>query len=267
MISITMENNIRKNKIKSILPNAAAVLLALLVWQGVAVLVGEEILLASPVRVVVRFFELLGEKTFWSALGYTFLKITGGFFLGFAVGSVLAVTAGRFKVAEILLRPFLVTIKTVPVASFIVISLIWLSSKDLSVFISFLMVLPIIYTNILEGLKNTDKKLLEAATVYGMSWIKRFKYIHLPALRTHLLSACSLALGLAWKSGIAAEIIGIPDGSVGEMFYYAKAYINTRDLLAWTLTVVLVSVLFEKAFMLLIKFAYKLLFKPSEARR
>jgi NitT/TauT family transport system permease protein len=128
------------------------------------------------------------------------------------------------------------------------------------------MVLPIIYTNVLEGLKNTDKKLLEAAAVYKMPWAKRFKYIHLPALRPHIISACSLALGLAWKSGIAAEIIGIPEGSVGEMFYYAKAYLNSLDLFAWTLTVVAVSVVFEKAFTMLIKLFYKRLFKPSAER-
>lgn len=259
-----MLNNERKNKIKNIIQNTLAVLLALGVWQAVAMAVGEEILLASPVKVVARFFDLLDERSFWNALGATFLKITLGFFSGFVIGSVLAVIAGRFKVAEILFRPFLVTVKTVPVASFIVISLIWLSSKDLSTFISFLMVLPIIYTNVLEGLKNTDKKLLEAAAVYKMPWGKRFKYIHLPALRPHIISACSLALGLAWKSGIAAEIIGIPDGSVGEMFYYAKAYLNSVDLFAWTLTVVAVSVLFERLVTLLIKLFYKRLFKGAK---
>lgn len=267
MISTTMATDIRKNKIKNILQNTAAVLLALCVWQGVAMAVGEEILLASPLKVLIRFFELLGEKFFWTALGYTFLKITAGFFFGFTAGCILAVIAGRFKICEIIFRPFLITVKTVPVASFIVISLIWLSSKDLSVFISFLMVLPIIYTNVLEGLKNTDKKLLEAASIYKMPWSKRFKYIHLPALRPHIISACSLALGLAWKSGIAAEIIGIPEGSVGEMFYYAKAYLNSLDLFAWTLTVVAVSVVFEKAFTMLIKLFYKRLFKPSIERR
>ena len=262
MISITMLNNeTAKNKIRNILQNTAAVLLALAVWQVAAMAVGEEILLASPVKVVVRFFALLGEKSFWNALSFTFIKITAGFLLGLVSGIILAVIAGRFRAAEILLRPFLVTVKTVPVASFIVISLIWLSSRKLSIFISFLMVLPIIYTNVLEGLKNTDKKLLEAASVYKMSWGKRFKYIYLPALRPHLVSAATLSLGLAWKSGIAAEIIGIPDGSVGEMFYYAKAYLNTLDLFAWTLTVVAVSVVFEKLITAGIKLFYKQLFK------
>ena len=262
MISTTMLNNEnKKNKIKNILQNTAAVLLALAVWQVAAMAVGEEILLASPLKVVSRFFELLGEISFWDALKFTFIKITAGFFFGFAAGVLLAVIAGRFRIAEILFRPFLVTVKTVPVASFIVISLIWLSSKKLSIFISFLMVLPIIYTNVLEGLKSTDRKLLEAATVYKMPWSRRFKYIYLPALRPHVVSAATLSLGLAWKSGIAAEIIGIPDGSVGEMFYYAKAYLNTVDLFAWTLTVVAVSVIFEKLITAGIKLFYKRLFK------
>ena len=106
--------------------------------------------------------------------------------------------------------------------------------------------------------------LIEAARVYKMPFGKILKYIYLPTLRPHIISACSIALGLSWKAGIAAEIIGIPEGSVGEMFYNAKIYLDSTDLLAWTLTVVIVSVLFEKVILFLIKLLYKKLFAAED---
>jgi NitT/TauT family transport system permease protein len=162
------------------------------------------------------------------------------------------VAAGRVRLLEVFLWPFVVTVKAVPVASFIIISLIWLSSRQLSVFISFLMVFPVIYLNVLQGIRSADAQLLEMAAVFRVPWSRRLPYIYLPQIRPFLSSACSVSLGMSWKAGIAAEIIGIPDGSIGEKLYSAKIYLNTADLFAWTVVVVLISVLFEKLFLLLL---------------
>lgn len=165
----------------------------------------------------------------------------------------MAILAGRFHIAKIMFWPYMVTIKSVPVASFIILCLIWLTSSSLSIFISFLMVLPIIYTNILQGIESTDQKLLEMTQVYRVSWLKKLKYIYLPQIKTYLISACSVALGLAWKSGIAAEVIGVSFGSIGEKLYESKIYYSTADLFAWTVIIVLLSVGFEKIVLFLIK--------------
>ncbi len=258
MISImrVKKNIITKEKLQTV----GAIIIVLTVWYVLSIIVKSKILLPSPVDVLKRFFILLMKKEFWSTISFSFLRISIGFFSGFILGTVFAIAAKRFRLFEIFLRPFVTTIKTVPVASFIVLCLVWLTSSKLSAFISFLMVFPVIYSNILEGLKNTDKLLIEAAHIYDMHFGQIFKYIYLPALRPHIVSACSIALGLSWKAGIAAEIIGIPEGSVGEMFYNAKIYLDSTDLLAWTLTVVIVSVLFEKIILYLISLFYKKLF-------
>jgi NitT/TauT family transport system permease protein len=113
-----------------------------------------------------------------------------------------------------------------------------------------------VYTNVLQGLLATDEKLIEMAEVFHLGWTKQFLYIYLPQIKPYLMSACSLSLGIAWKSGIAAEVIGIPDGSIGERLYQAKVYLNSPNLFAWTVVVILVSVLFEKLFMLLLRRFY-----------
>ena len=235
---------------------AGAILFALAAWQTAAAFVGQSILLSGPVEVVKRMSGLVLEKGFWSTVAFSLARIVAGFFTAFIAGILLAVLAGRFSLVETGLWPFVVTIKSVPVASFIIISLVWLTSKQLSQFISFLMVFPVIYSNVLAGLKATDPKMLEMAKVFRLPFKRRFLFVQLPQIRPFLVSACSVALGLSWKSGIAAEVIGIPTGSIGERLYMAKIYFDTADLFAWTLVIVLASQLFEKLFLWGLKAAF-----------
>lgn len=236
---------------------AGAVLLALVLWQIAAVSVGQQLLVPSPLSVVRRLAVIWMETGFWATVWFTFRKIVVGFFLAFVIGVAFGALAGRFSLFELFFRPFAVMIKTVPVASFIVICLIWMSSSQLSVFISFLMVLPIIYTNVLQSIRSADPKMLEMAALFHMPWRKRVVYLWLPQMKPYLLSACAVSLGISWKAGIAAEIIGIPAGSIGQMFYDAKVYFNTVDLFAWTVIVVVVSVLFEKIVLALLKWFFR----------
>lgn len=233
-----------------------AVIFALCLWQLAAMTIDSKILLVSPVEVAVRLTTIWQTEGFWTSIWFSFYHIAGGFFLALFLGIVLAALAGRFRRIETLLWPFLVTIKTVPVASFVVICLIWLSAEKLSVFISFLIVLPVVYGNVLEGIKSEDKLMLEVGTVFRMPLLRRFLYIHLPQLKPFIMSACATALGMAWKAGVAAEIIGTPDGSIGKQLFYSKIYLDTDDLLCWTVIIVIVSVLFEKLFMLGLKSLY-----------
>ena len=233
-----------------------AVIFALCLWQLAAMTIDSKILLVSPVEVAVRLTTIWQTEGFWTSIWFSFYHIAGGFFLALFLGIVLAALAGRFRWIETLLWPFLVTIKTVPVASFVVICLIWLSAEKLSVFISFLIVLPVVYGNVLEGIKSEDKLMLEVGTVFRMPLLRRLLYIHLPQLKPFIMSACATALGMAWKAGVAAEIIGTPNGSIGKQLFYSKIYLDTDDLLCWTVIIVIVSVLFEKLFMLGLKSLY-----------
>lgn len=235
---------------------AAAVLLAILLWQLCATALGNRLLLASPAAVFQRLCQLSAEKEFYASVLFSFRRIVTGFLLGLLGGTLLAVPASRFRWAEILLWPYLTIVKTTPVVSFIILCMIWLEAKNLSVFISFLMVLPIIYTNMLEGIRRRDKKLLEMGQVFRLPPLRRLLFLSLPQLKPYLLSACSLSLGLSWKAGIAAEVIAIPTGSMGERLYEAKLYLSSADLFAWTVVLIAMSILFEKLFLWLIHGLY-----------
>lgn len=234
-----------------------AVAFALLLWQIAAAAVDQRILLVSPVEVLLRMTSIWQVEGFLSSIWFSFYHIAGGFLLALVTGVVLAALSGRFAWIETALWPFMITVKTVPVASFVVICLIWLSSQNLSVFISFLIVLPVVYGNVLEGIRSEDRKMTELSRVFGMPFFKRVLYIHMPQLKPFILSACAASLGMSWKAGVAAEIIGTPDGSIGKQLYYAKIYLDTDDLLCWTLIIVIISVAFEKLFMLLVHRLYE----------
>ena len=252
--STTNANEIKKHRLcYKIL--AAAVWI--LVWQLASMWLKQEILLASPVSVIRRLGQLIVTADFWRSIGFSFGRIVLGFTLALVLGTLLAALSYGFSAVEILMDPLITVIKATPVASFIILCLIWIPSRNLSVFISFLMVLPVIYTNILEGIRQTDRKILEMAKVFRVNLRRQIRYIYVSQVLPYFLSACRLSLGMCWKAGVAAEIIGMPKGSVGQMLYMSKIYLDTDDLLAWTVIIVVLSVIFEKLVVLTLKAALK----------
>lgn len=243
------------------LEKAGAILTALVVWQVAAKWIGQDILLVTPVRVLLRLLELCTEAAFWSSIAFSCVRILSGCLIAMGTGMLLAVAASRFHLIEVLLWPFLSAIKATPVASFIILCLIWFRSESLSILMAFLMVLPLIYANILQGIRSTDQKLLEMADIFQMRPARKILYIYIPGIMPYLLSASSVAIGLSWKAGIAAEVIGIPSGSIGEMLYQAKIYLNSADLFAWTVAIVAISILVEKCFLMLLRTGYRRLEK------
>ena len=240
----TISSNRKKSKIKLW---AAAVWL--IVWQVVSMRIGQEILLVSPVAVIRKLFELVQTAPFWQSLACSFLRILSGV--------LLAAAAAVFLRIDELLEPFVQTVKSIPVASFIILVLIWVSPENLSVIISLLMVFPVIYTNVRDGIRSMDRKLTEMAELFAIPISYRIRYIYASQILPFFRAGCILALGLCWKSGIAAEVIGLPENTIGENLYNAKIYLNTPDLFAWTLVIVVISVMFERFFLWLIDLGVK----------
>ena len=245
------------------LPKFAAVLCFWLVlWQAAAYFVGVDFLLPSPIDVVKCFLRLAGTAVFRQSIGFTAGRIFIGFFTAFLVALGLAVLSGLFRTVRELLYPFMTAVKSVPVASFVILALIWVGSASLSIFISFVMVLPVLYTGMLSGIDARDEKMLEMADSFGLSPLRKAVYIYLPTAFPYVRNAVCVSLGLCWKAGVAAELIGVPHGSIGEQLYFSKAYFLTAELFAWTLTIIVLSMVFEKMILLAVDKAF-LLFESA----
>ena len=157
------------------------------------------------------------------------------------------------KVAKALFSPILHVVKAAPVASFIILALVWFKTDILPVFISFLMVVPVVCANVSEGIAQTDRKLLEVARIYRFGKKRTFSEVWLPSVKPYAVSACRTALGFAWKSGVAAEVICRPDHSIGDALYSSKMNLETAEVLAYTAVVIIISVLLEKLMLRLLK--------------
>ncbi len=209
-------------------------------------IVSKDILVASPLNVAERLADLIKTQSFWMSAFFSLLRIMSGYFISVIVGTALAVVTSGVPLMDELFKPMITLVRSTPVASFILLALVWLKRDSVAVFISFLMVLPIVWQNVSQGIKETDASVLEMAHVYNFSFFKKVKTIYFHSVFPYFIAGCTTALGLSWKAGIAAEVLSTPLKSIGYNLYRAKINIETVDLFAWSAVIILLSVMFEK---------------------
>ncbi len=224
----------------------------IMTWGIASLSVGQELLIPSPQVVFGRLAVLLSSKPFYVTVLASMGRIMAGFLLAVAAGILLSVLTETVPFFKRLFAPLVGMIKATPVASFIILALVWLNSEGVVTFVSFLMVLPLVWGNLSQGIRTTDRDLLEMGRMYHFSRWKIIRYVYIPAVMPHFISAITTGIGFAWKSGIAAEVLGTPKGSVGQALYEAKIYLETPDLFAWTLVVIVLSLIIERGVLWLI---------------
>lgn len=223
------------------------------VWQLLYRSVGQEILLVSPVQTLYRLVELSRQREFWISAGVSLCSVTAGFVCASVLGILLGALCMRFAFLYRLVYPLLSAVKATPVASFIILALVWLQTARVPAFIAALIVLPIVFGNVCQGVAATDRELLEMARVFRLGRWKTLRSIYLPSLAPYLTAAFTTGAGLAWKSGVAAEVLANTRNSIGGNIYSAKIYLETADLFAWTAVVILLSVVLERLLLVLIR--------------
>ncbi len=220
----------------------------ILLWFFLAKKVDLSFILPGPVEVFRRLWELAREASFYQILFSSFLRVISGFLFGVFLGFLLGFLAHRLTPVRSLISPLMAIIRATPVASFILVVILWLERGEVPGFISFLMVLPILWQNTLLGFSSLDPALEEMAKVFRLGHFCKFFRLDLPQVIPYVLSSGKAALGLAWKAGVAAEVLALPKVSIGKMISDAKLYLETVDLYAWTVAIILLSVFLEKLF-------------------
>lgn len=233
------------NIVKKIVLTITAICFWLFVWHFLSLKINSSIFLPSPEATYKALIRIGKRAGFWQTIFNTFSKIAKGFLLALIAGTFSAIISSFVKIIDVLVSPFMRLLKTVPVASFIILALLWVKSDKLSVLISFVMVTPVVYINIFQSFDNVDNNLLEMADIFNVGLLRRLRFIYVPALVSGFMSACKIGLGFCFKAGIAAEIIGLPFQSIGSELYKSKLYLMTDELFAWTVVIVLMSVFFE----------------------
>jgi len=232
--------------IKPLLIKISFAIAWILIWQFVAMIINNSLVLVTPLQVLSALGDMVGQNTFWQSIWGSFNRIALGFLLAAIAAIIFSILSYKIKFVKEFLSPPMTVFRTVPVASFVILLLIALQSKEnLSTIICFMMALPILYTNTLAGLESIDNKILDMAKVFRVKPHKRFTYLYTYQALPYFSTGCKIALGLCWKSGVAAELIGLVQGTIGNELYFARLFLMMDKVFAWTVVIVLISVLFE----------------------
>ncbi len=229
------------------LKKALGALFWIALWWIISLIINKELLVPTPAQAAAALWALWQTPEFWGAAALSMLRILCGFALAAVLGTLGGILSDRCKPFDWLFSPLLHLIRSVPVASFIILALVWIKTPRLPVFIAFLMVLPLFWSNIRTGMEHTDQGLLEMGKVLGLSRSKIWRTIRLPALKPYFRSACITGLGFAWKSGVAAEVICRPDLSLGDLLQGAKLQLETPAVFALTIVIAILSLGLEWA--------------------
>ncbi len=216
------------------------------VWYLASLAMDNPLLLPNPVQVLRCLGGMMMTAAFWQTAAVSMLRILLGVACAVGLGTVLAVLTTRSPLANTLIAPAMTAMQATPVACFTILVLIWVDRNFVPVLICGMMVLPVIFSNVSAGIRLTDPQLLEMAKVYKLSALRILQRIYVPAVLPVFRTACSNALGLGWKAGIAAEVLTVPKTSIGRMISESKLYLLTEELFAWTLAVVVLSLLLQK---------------------
>ncbi|QZY55372.1 ABC transporter permease [Crassaminicella profunda] len=232
--------------IKNKFPTILSILILTFTWKIISEIIDSEMILPSPEVTCKAMFLLIKSEAFFKIVMMTIKRGCIGFFLSCTLGLGVGLLTGSNLFLEKLMEPILVVIKSTPVMSIIILALIWFKTDDVPIFVSFLVAFPIICVNVSEGIKNVDRKFLEMAKIYHVKKYRVIVEIYLPAIASYFMAGISTAMGIGWKAVIAAEVLSQPTFAIGTSLYNSKVYIETENVLAWTVIAVFLSFIFEK---------------------
>ncbi|MDR3116633.1 MAG: ABC transporter permease subunit [Bifidobacteriaceae bacterium] len=212
-------------------------LLGVLIWLGLWQILNPPI---TPFSVFIQFIQLLNFDTLKIVL-FTFILVLSGFLVAYLAGAILAFLAYKFIFIRMLADPIIYFCKSTPVVVIIMALLLYFTPVGVGFAIIIITVSPICYLNTLTALENMNRQLEEVALVFGANNFIKLFYVYIPQILPELFSSANIGIGFAFKSAIAAQVIAITSGSIGEQIYFSKLYIDTNSVLAWLLIVLLLG--------------------------
>ncbi|RKX84912.1 MAG: ABC transporter permease [Spirochaetes bacterium] len=228
-------------------------LFLLLLWKIISIKIGADIILPPPEDVLIRLIEISKSINFWQSILKTTTRTLYGFTLSFGLGFITGIACGSSKRVSAALSPLISVIRAIPVMSIILIAMIWFRTDMVPVFVCFLMIFPIITANVSQGISEVDRSLIEMASAFKLSRLNILFHITIPSTIPFVLAGVRAAVGVAWKSVIAAEVLSLPVKAIGTGIQFSQMNLETAEVIAWTVIAVILSKVSEFAVELIIK--------------
>jgi NitT/TauT family transport system permease protein len=227
------------------LTGCAGVILLFLGWQVGAVWLNQPLLVPTPLAALKQIRLLTASPDFWRHLGASLLRGTAGFGLSYAAGAILGFGAGKIDWLSSFLRPISVFIRSTPSMTLIILALLWFKGDMVAIFVVFLVVFPMVFRNVEDGVGNLDPELEAMISLYQVKRWRRFTAFYLPAIMPFLAAAAASGLGMTWKVLIAAEVLAVPAWGIGAQLDTARIYLQTDKVFAWTVIVIGIGLCFD----------------------
>jgi NitT/TauT family transport system permease protein len=224
----------------------AGVILILAAWEILSLVIGSENILPGPIYTLKTLILFLGDIYFYKSLFLTLLRGLTGFVLAMIASLLVGIPSGINSKTESFFSPLIVTIRSTPVISVILLAIIWLRVENVPVFIGFLTMFPILTTSIITGIREVDRGLVEMALIYRVKKLRLLKDIYIPSLSPYFFSGLLTAAGFGWRAVIIGEVLSQPRYGIGSMMQNSQTYLLVAELISWTMVAVLVGFVFEK---------------------
>lgn len=256
----TMETNKIKKKgynanyspFRNVIYTISSIIILIIIWNVVSVIVGQEIQIPSPASTFNKLIEIIHTEEFWSIVISTVVRCLITFTISFIAGIIFGFISGFWRPMYYFLQPLVIIIKSTPIISFILLALIWFRYLT-PVFVGFLIVFPVIYINVVEGIRNVDSNLIEMAKMYEVKKSRIIREVYLPSIASYISAGISIALGMNIKAVVAAEALSQPNLAIGTSLQDEAMYLETAGLFAWTFVIIMISFMFEWIFRLIKK--------------
>lgn len=224
----------------------------ILLWYTVTAIINNPLIFPNPRETLIRLCELTTTKSFWIFTAKSLFRIITGIIIAIPAAVIISVICTHSRIFKHFFEPAVLLMKTTPVVSFILIAIFIFDREIIPSVITFVMIFPVLYRNLCEGIKQTPNNLLEMARLFRIPWHLKIKNIYLPSTMPYFCSALTTSVGLAIKAGIAAEVVAYIPDSIGKKLSDAKSYMEPADLLAWTAVIIIMSLILEKLISLLL---------------
>ena len=220
--------------------------------------------LPGPPRVFEALRLIAANGDLWHNLAITLGRVVAGFILATVIGLPLGILLGAVRRVGEFFEPVIPIMNTVSSAIWAIFAIIWFGiSNATTIFVVFMTAMPLIVTNVWQGTRTVNADFIELAHILRMPQYKVMTKIYLPTILPYFFSGARLAFGFGWRVSLVAETIGSSSG-VGYRLRQAADLIQTDQVFAWTLALVVMKADDALAYANQWEGAYMASFEPSD---
>lgn len=222
------------------------IILIFIVWNAMADAgLLNPVIMPSPSKIVKTAWKLLSNGSLLENALFSLGRVLQGYFLAAALGIVLGILIGLSRHLEYLTQFLIQIIKPIPPIAWIPLVILWFGiGESGKVFLIFLGGFFTILTNVVDGIRQTDVKLIEVSRVMETPFLKRIFRLVIPGAAPNIFTGLRTGLSSCWMCVVAAELVSSTTG-LGYLIMNARQFGNTDIVMIGMITIGIIGKLMD----------------------